>query len=243
MSDVETEEPVQLVITETYDPLDDPQFRCDVCKMNFFKRYMSLNGNKKAVERHLTTKTHKHNVERAAQGLAPERPCNFINMHNKMQELVDKMSVRIAELETLVKAVGDGSSCDDLENSSNSYSAGEQSHQTEPQSSLEPEEQSRPQTTKTRSNLLNEQERSVLCGYDGETLANMRGVHAILTRLLQRLGQVACGERYERNFQFVNRTLNALSLQFERLRDGYGCDEDETDQIACRLMQIAHHVF
>jgi hypothetical protein len=238
MSDTETEN----VKLQVYDPLDDPQFRCDVCKMNFFKRYMSLNGNKKAVERHLTTKTHKHNVERAAQGLGPERPCNFTNMHGKMQELVDKMTMRIAELETLVKSVADENS-DDFENSSSNYSVSERSHQTEPQSSLEPAEQSRLQTTKSYSNLLSEQERNVLCDYDGEKLANMRAVRAILTRLLQKLQQVACGERYERNFLFVNRTLNALSLQLERLRDGYDCDEDETDQIACRLLQIVQHQF
>jgi hypothetical protein len=243
MSD--TEEPVQLVVKEIYDPLDDPQFRCDVCKMNFFKRYMSLNGNKKAVERHMTTKTHKHNVERAAQGLPPERPCNFMNMHSKMQELVDKMSFRIEELETLVKAVADGNSCDELENSSNECSTNEPRHRTEPQSQWEQEEQSSPQTRQHhhQSSLLSEQERSVLYDYDGEKLANMRAVRAILTRLLQQLGQVSCGEKYERNFQFVNRTLNALTLQLERFRGGYECDEDETDQIACRLIQIAQHGF
>ena len=226
---------------EVYDPLDDPQFRCDVCNLTFYKRYMSLNGNKKALERHMTTKTHKKNVERAAQGLPPERACNFTNMHNKMQELVDKMTMRIAELETLVKSVADNpSTCDDEETASIESSAYEPQFQTEPRLPLEPVEQQCPQT---RRDLLLPQERNVLFAYDGESLANMRAVHAILTRLLLRLPEVACGERYERNFHFVSRTLNAVSLQFERMREGYGFDEDETDQIGGRLMQIGQHQF
>jgi len=228
---------------DIYDPLDDPQFRCDVCKLTFYKRYMSLNGNKKAVERHLTTKTHKQNVERAAQGLPPERACNFTNMHNKMQELVDKMTMRIAELETLVKSVADTpSTCDDSETASNEYSADEPQHQIEASWQLEQEEQQYPQTTPA-SSLLLPQERRILFDYDGESLANMRAVRSVLTRLLQKLPEVLCGERYERNFHFVNRTLNALSLQFERMREGYGFDENETDQIACRLVQIGQHQF
>lgn len=227
---------------EIYDPLDDPQFRCDVCKLTFYKRYMSLNGNKKALERHLTTKTHQKNVARAAQGLAPERPCNFTNMHNKMQELVDKMTLRIAELETLVKSVADTpSTCDGSDSANTDCSTDEQQFQTEPKLPLEQEEQQCLQT-KTRD-LLHPQERNVLYDYDGESLTNMRAVRSILTRLLQKLGEVGYGERYERNFHFVNRTLNAVSLQLERVREGYAFDEDETDEIACRLMQIGQHQF
>lgn len=239
MSDTETDN----LKLEIYDPLDDPQFRCDVCKMTFYKRYMSLNGNKKAVERHLTTRTHKQNVERAAQGLAPQRLCNFTNMHDKMQELVDKMTLRISELETLVKSVADTpSTCDDSPNASNDCSVDEQPHQRELLLQLEQEEQQRPPSTPSRDLLL-PHERRFLYDYDGESLANMRAVRSVLTRLLQKLPEVVCGQRYERNFQFVNRTLNAVSLQLERVREGYGSDENETDEIASRLIQIGQHQF
>jgi len=247
------EENIQLVVTEKYDPLDDPQFRCDVCKLNFYKRYMSLNGNRKAVEKHMLTRSHKHNVERAEQGLPPERMCNFTNMHGQMQELVDKMTMRIAELETLVKSVTDIPSeptndCyDSLENASIADSVDEPRIQTQNQSHMVPSEEKSLLNSSihqpSSEAILSPHERNVLCEYDGETLSNMRAVHVVLTRLLLRLRDVSYGDKYEKNFQFVSRTINAVSLQLERAREGYTNDEREIDEIAYRLTQIAVHPF
>ena len=234
-------------LDDTYNPLDDPQFRCDVCKINFFKRYLSLNGNRKAVEKHKLTKTHAQNVERAAKGLPPEKHGTFTNMHQQMQELVDKMSMRIAELENLVKSVTEAQtseSTDESDSPSIADSVDEPRNQKQIQLHREPSEERNLPTTSTHQQILiNPHERSVLCEYDGETLSNMRAVHVILRRLLLRLQDTSCGERYEKNFNFVNRTINAISLQLERLREGYPPNEDENNEIAYRLTQIAVHPF
>lgn len=242
------DENIRLEVQELYDPLDDPQFRCDVCKLVFFKRYLSLNANRKAVEKHKMTRTHQNNVERAEQGLPPQRICNFTNMHDKMQELVDKMSLRIAELETLVRSVNEESPSeqfDEHESSSIADSTDEPRNQKQIQLHTEPLEEKNPQASSSHQTiqLVHPHERNVLCEYDGETLSNMRAVHVILTRLLLRLRDVSCGEKYEKNFQFINRTANAVALQIERYREGHLLDSAETDEIAYRLTQIAVHAF
>lgn len=241
----EPEEGVKLVVEEKYDnPLDDPQFRCDVCNYSSFKRYMSLNGCKKALERHKATKAHQHNVERAELGLPPERIYHFTNVQRQMTELVDKMTMRIAELESLVKSVADtGSTCDETETNSIVDSVCEPPLQQQYQVETETEPERGLLTQRGRPHLLSPEEVNVLCDYNGEKLSNMRAVRVILTRLLGRLRDTSSGEKYQKNFQFVNRTMNALSLQLERLRDGYDPDEDEIDQISYRLMQIAEHPF
>jgi hypothetical protein len=243
------EENIQLVVQDLYDPLDDPQFRCDVCGMTFFKRYLSLNANRKAVEKHKLSRTHELNVERANQGLPPQRICNFTNMHGQMQELVDKMSMRIAELETLVRSVTEESpgeqSHDELESASTDCSVDEPHNHKQTLSHREQrEERNPPESSNHHTTLLvTPPERNVLCEYDGETLSNMRAVRAILTRLLLRLRDVSCGDKYEKNFQFISRTNNAISVQLERLREGYPLDDAEVDEIAYRLTQIAVHQF
>jgi hypothetical protein len=241
------EENIQLIVQDLYDPFEDPQFRCEVCNMTFYKRYLSLNANRKAVEKHKLTRTHQNNVERTAQGLPPQRMCNFTNMHGQMQELVDKMSIRIAELETLVRSVTEESPsehCDELESLSNTdCSFDEQHNQRQSLSHMEQPVERSPQDSSIRhmSELVTPHERTVLCEYDGETLSNMRAVHVILTRLLLRLRDVSCGEKYEKNFQFINRTNNAVMLQLETVRAGYEADDAEIDEIAYRLTQIAVH--
>lgn len=245
---MDDEENIKLEIREVYDPLDDPQFRCDVCNMTFFKRYLSLNANRKAVEKHKLSRTHQNNVERSEQGLPPQRICNFTNMHNKMQDLVDKMSLRIAELETLVRSVTEDTPSepfDEHESSSIADSVDEPHNQKQTLLHREPSaEKSLPNSSNHQTfQLVNPHERNVLCEYDGETLSNMRAVHAILTRLLLRLRDVSCGEKYEKNFQFINRTANAVALQIERYREGNLLDASESEEIAYRLTQIAVHAF
>jgi hypothetical protein len=242
------EENIQLVVQDLYDPLDDPQFRCDVCNMSFYKRYLSLNANRKAVEKHKMTNSHQNNVERASEGLPPQRHCNFTNMHGQMQDLVDKMTLRIAELETLVRSVTDESPSeqfDELESASTDCSVDEPRNHKQSRSHTEQrEERSPPESSNHHTTpLVTPPERNVLCEYDGETLSNMRAVRAILTRLLLRLRDVSCGDKYEKNFQFISRTSNAISVQLERLREGYDLDDAEVDEIAYRLTQIAVHQF
>lgn len=252
---MDNQENLELVVEEIeplddpYDPLDDPQFKCAVCNLTFFKRYLSFNGNRKLVEKHKTTKTHQKNVERAALGLPPEKHSNFTNMHQQMQELVDKMSLRIAELENLVKSVTDIPSepCEsESESSSIADSTDEPRNQMQTQSHREQLAERSLQGTSnhhTQEGLVSPPERKLLCEYDGETLSNMRAVHAVLRRLLLRLPDVSCGDRYEKNFNFINRTANAICLQIERFREGCLLDTDETNEIAYRLTQIAVHNF
>jgi len=252
---MDDQENLELVVEEIeplddpYDPLDDPQFRCEVCNLTFFKRYLSFNGNRKLVEKHKTTKTHQKNVERVAKGLPPEKHNNFTNMHHQMQELVDKMALRIAELENLVKSVTDIPSDEpesESESSSIVDSVDEPRNRMQSLLHMGPSiGKSLPETSNhpIEEQLVTPHERKILCEYDGETLSNMRAVHAILRRLLLRLQDVSCGIKYEKNFNFINRTSSAISLQIEALREGLVWDTDETSEIAYRLTQIAVHAF
>lgn len=247
-----SDENIELSVIEIpTDPLQDPQFRCEVCKYSAYKRYMSLNGCRKALERHMQTRNHKHNVDRLKMGLEPERLSNLPNTQKRMEELVDKLAERIRDLEHLVTSVSETdtdnsdstSVCDSDSEAASDCSQSQMTSVSSYTPNIPTIKEHEVLVAPLSQQLLSPQEKSVLYQYDGETLTNMRGARAILARLLSKLRETSCGEKYERNFTFVNRTLQALALQMDRSRDGYSCDEDEIDQIAHRLIQIAEHEF
>ena len=91
---------MELVVTEL-EPKE--RFKCEVCAVDFYKRWNSLNACQKLLEKHLKTQTHKHNVERREQGLGPERVYNLTSASKRLGELVDRLENRIEDLERVVK--------------------------------------------------------------------------------------------------------------------------------------------
>lgn len=92
---------MELVVTEL-EPKE--RFKCEVCAVDFYKRWNSLNACQKMLEKHLKTQSHKHNVERREQGLGPERVYNLTSASKRLGELVDRLENRIEDLERVVKS-------------------------------------------------------------------------------------------------------------------------------------------
>ena len=86
---------MELVVTEL-EPKE--RFKCEVCGVDFYKRWNSLNACQKLLDKHLKTQSHKHNVERREQGLAPERVYNLTSASKRLGELVDRLENRIEDL-------------------------------------------------------------------------------------------------------------------------------------------------
>ena len=92
---------MELVVTEL-EP--KARFKCEVCDLDFYKRWNSLNACQKRLDTHLKTQSHKHNAERREQGLAPERVYNLTTASKRLGELVDRLENRIEDLERVVKS-------------------------------------------------------------------------------------------------------------------------------------------
>jgi hypothetical protein len=80
------------------------RYKCEVCNLDFYKRYYSASQNAKALESHLQRQSHQHNVERRAQGLAPEKHYTITAVGKQLGELVDRFGSRLLELEDIIKS-------------------------------------------------------------------------------------------------------------------------------------------
>lgn len=97
MSDNEN---VQLFVEEI--PEKD-KYKCEVCNLNFYKRYYSQSQNARALEGHFERQSHKHNVERRRLGLEPEKLYSITSAGKQLGELVERFGDRLEELESLIK--------------------------------------------------------------------------------------------------------------------------------------------
>lgn len=99
------EENVQLIVEELPTPAipQKDRYKCEVCNMDFYKRWYSPYKNARALESHLKRQAHKHNVERRAQGLEPERIYNLTNANKQLGELVERFGSRLEDLEALIR--------------------------------------------------------------------------------------------------------------------------------------------
>jgi len=110
MADVlQEEEPVQLVVTELDAPdctstvEEKDKYKCDVCNLNFYKRYHSPYQNAKSLELHLQKDAHKKNVERKKMGLEPEKQHTFTAVGKQLGDLVERLGTKIELLEGIIK--------------------------------------------------------------------------------------------------------------------------------------------
>lgn len=97
MSDTES---IELVVSEIP---EKERYKCEVCNLNFYKRYYSPSQNARALEGHLQRESHKHNVERRLQGLEPEKRYALTTVGKHLGELVELLGSRLEDLEEILK--------------------------------------------------------------------------------------------------------------------------------------------
>lgn len=90
---------LQLIIEEIP---EKEKYKCDVCNLNFYKRYYSAAQNARALEGHLRRQSHLNNVERRKQGLEPERQYTITAVGKQLGELVERLGSRIEDLEGML---------------------------------------------------------------------------------------------------------------------------------------------
>jgi len=99
MNDYETEN-ITLSVEEVS---EKDRYKCEVCNLNFYKRYYSPSQNAKALESHFQRQSHRHNEERRAQGLPPEKHYTITAVGKQLGELVERFGSRLEELEDIIK--------------------------------------------------------------------------------------------------------------------------------------------
>lgn len=97
MSDTEG---VELVVEEIP---EKERYKCEICNLNFYKRYYSPSQNARALEGHLQRESHRHNVERRRQGLEPEKLYPIATVGKQLSDLVDILGSRLEDLEEILK--------------------------------------------------------------------------------------------------------------------------------------------
>jgi hypothetical protein len=97
------EDEVQLVVEELPPVAEKLRYKCDVCEMDFYKRWYSPAQNARALEGHLKRHSHKHNVERREMGLRPEKLYNITTANKQLGELVERLGSRLEDLEALIR--------------------------------------------------------------------------------------------------------------------------------------------
>lgn len=99
MSDCEPDN-INLVVEEIN---EKDRYKCEVCNLNFYKRYYSPSQNARALESHLQRQSHQHNVDRRAQGLPPEKHYTITAVGKQLGELVERFGSRLEELQNIIK--------------------------------------------------------------------------------------------------------------------------------------------
>lgn len=79
------------------------RFKCVTCNINFYKRYQTHKQCQNSLDTHLKKQCHRHNVERAAMGLSPERVYNLTAASRRLGELVERLGDRVEELEGVIR--------------------------------------------------------------------------------------------------------------------------------------------
>lgn len=102
MSDSETES-VRLVVEELPELPEKERYKCEVCNMDFYKRYQTPYQNARALEGHLKRQSHRHNVERRKLGLEPEKLYAIASVGKQLGELVERFGSRLDDLEELLR--------------------------------------------------------------------------------------------------------------------------------------------
>ena len=97
------ENEVQLVVEELPPVEEKLRYKCDVCEMDFYKRWYSPAQNARALEGHLKRHSHKHNVERREMGLRPEKLYNITTANKQLGELVERLGSRLEDLEAIIR--------------------------------------------------------------------------------------------------------------------------------------------
>jgi len=216
---------MELIITELENNPTPSGTECDVCQIDFFKKYLPPKTIQKNLEKHYTTANHKHNVQRSKLGLPPERLYNFSNANEKLTELIQKLEDRIGELSQIPTPCG----------------------VTAPT-----EEEDVPQVKESIKERIVEQmpkpifkigidERTLLYDYDGYDYTTMRNISALLTRLLYWIRTNMHGERMKTNANYVDTTFVAVQAQMVHRINGYKNEKEEVEDIGRRLMNIAEH--
>ena len=95
------DENIELIVTELP---ERERYKCDVCNIDFYKRYYSPSQNARALESHLQRQSHKHNVERRKQGLEPEKVYSMTAVGQQLGELVDRLGSRLEDLESIIQS-------------------------------------------------------------------------------------------------------------------------------------------
>ena len=91
---------IELVVEELP---ERERYKCDVCNIDFYKRYHSASQNARSLESHFQRQSHKHNVERRKQGLEPEKVYSMTAVGQQLGELVERLGARIEDLEGIIQ--------------------------------------------------------------------------------------------------------------------------------------------
>lgn len=227
-----SEENITLSVSELEEPPAQSarEYECEVCGIDFFKRYLAPRAMKKNLEKHYLSANHKHNVQRQRLGLPPERLYNFSSANNKLTELIQRLEERISELSQVPLP---GSVI------------------------MLPEEEEEQPSKPVVKDLIKERliedmrpkpvfkiginERTLLYDYDGHDYTHMRNVSALLTRLLYWIREHMQGDRAKMNADYVDTTFVGIQTQMVHRINGYKNNTEDVEDLAQRLINIADH--
>lgn len=90
-------------MTEAVPAPPNERFKCETCNINFYKRYQTHKQCQNSLDQHVKKQCHRHNVERAAMGLPPERVYNLTAASRRLGELVERLGDRVEQLEGVIR--------------------------------------------------------------------------------------------------------------------------------------------